>query len=333
MAIFRFPAFLSPAAGNASRSAAKYKAAKDYQYGVKPIQCGSKMTGSKYPPPGKLIDLGGYRMHLLCRGEGSPTVVMDSAFGGFALDWSLVQPEIAKFTQVCAYDRSGYAWSEPNPKASIRTSQQLVHELHMLLKTAGISGPYVLVAHSFGGLNVRLFADQYPNDVVGMVLLDVAHEDAEERIKISHEAQVSRFNFLAKLARFGIVRTWLFPKMVISMIPEYKKLPPELRAAQVAVALNPKSFQTAAGEANLFPEYAAKLRAARSLGDMPLIVLTPVSSSPTWMELQKELAGLSTQGKLITVEGTGHYIQLGRPDVVVDAVRQVVEAARRRLTW
>lgn len=169
------------------------------------------MTSHNYSPPGKLVDAGGYHMHILCRGEGSPTVVMDSAFGGFALDWSLVQPEIAKFTQVCAYDRSGYAWSEPNPKVPVRTSQQLVDELHTLLVTAGISGPFVLVAHSFGGLNVRLFADQYPNGVVGMVLLDVAHENAENRIKISHKAQVSRLNFLAK---FG--PTWPCTKMVVS---------------------------------------------------------------------------------------------------------------------
>jgi pimeloyl-ACP methyl ester carboxylesterase len=290
------------------------------------------MTRHNYPPPGKLVDIGGYHMHILCRGKGSPTVVMDSAFGGFALDWSLVQPEIAKFTQACAYDRAGYAWSESNPNAPVSTSQQLVHELHTLLETAGISGPYVLVAHSFGGLNVRLFADQYPNDVVGMVLLDVAHEDAEKHLKISHIAQASRFELLANLAQLGILRKWLFPKMVLSMIPEYKNLPPEVWAEQVAVSLNSENFRTAAGEANLFPEYAAKLRAARSLGDMPLIVLTPVSSSSTWMELQKELAGLSTQGRLIVVEGTGHYIQLGRPDVVIDAVQQIVEAARYRLT-
>ena len=111
-----------------------------------------------------------------------------------------------------------------------------------------------------------------------------------------------------------------------------QNLPPEVWAEQVAVALNSESFRTAAGEANLFPEYAAKLRKAGSLGNTPLIVLTPVSSSSTWMELQKELAGLSSQGKLLAVEGTGHYIQLGRPDVVIDAVREVVEAARHRLT-
>ena len=290
------------------------------------------MTRHNYPPPGKLVDVGGYRMHILCRGKGSPTVVMDSALGGFALDWSLVQPEIAKFTQACAYDRAGYAWSESNPNAPARTSQQLVHELRTLLETAGISGPYVLVAHSFGGLNVRLFAEQYPNDIVGMVLLDVAHEDAENRIKISHKALVSRLTLLANLAQLGIVRKWLFPKMTLSMIPEYKNLPPEVWAEQVAVALNSESFRTAAREANLFPEYAAKLRAARTLGDMPLVVLTPDSSSSTWMELQKELAGLSTQGRLTVVEGTGHYIQLGRPDAVIDALRQVVEAARYRLT-
>lgn len=286
------------------------------------------MTRHNYSPPGRLVDVGDYRSHILCSGHGRPTVVMDSAFGGFASDWSLVQPEIATFTQVCAYDRAGYGWSEPNPKAPVRTSQQLAHELHTLLETAGISGPYVLVGHSFGGWTVRLFADQYANEVVGMILLDAAHEDTEARLNVSHASMVSRLTLLAKLVRIGVVRKWLAPRMMRSMIPEYKNLPPEVWARHVAVALNPENFRTAAREAASLTESVAQIRATHGLGDLPLGVLTPMGSSSTWMELQKELAGLSTQGKLIVVEGTGHYIQLGRPDVVVDAVRQVIEAAR-----
>ena len=288
------------------------------------------MNIHKYPPPGKLVDVGGYRLHILCQGQGSPTVVMDSAFGGFASDWSLVQPEIAKFTGVCAYDRSGYAWSEPNPKETVRTSQQLVHELHTLLEKESISGPYVLVGHSFGGLNVRVFADQYPDEVVGMVLLDPAHEDAEARLNVSNESIVSRLNFQANLLRIGVVRKWLAPRMMVSMIPEYKNLPPEVWAMEVAVSLNSENLRTAAREAASATESMAQVRATHGLGDIPLIVMTSMAIPSSWMGLAKEMAGLSTQGRHVVVEGTGHYIQLGRPDAVIDAVRQVVEAARCR---
>ncbi len=288
------------------------------------------MSTHKYSPPGKLVDVGSYRMHILCRGEGSPTVVLDSAFGGFASDWSLVQPEIAKFTGVCAYDRSGYAWSEPNPKETVRTSRQLVHELHTLLEKESISGPYVLVGHSFGGLNVRVFADQYPDEVVGMVLLDPAHEDAEARLNVSNESIVSRLNFQANLLRIGVVRKWLAPRMMVSMIPEYKNLPPEVWAMEVAVSLNSENLRTAAREAASATESMAQVRATHGLGDIPLIVMTSMAIPSSWMGLAKEMAGLSTQGRHVVVEGTGHYIQLGRPDAVIDAVRQVVEAARRR---
>jgi pimeloyl-ACP methyl ester carboxylesterase len=283
------------------------------------------------PAPGTFVDAGGHRLHILCRGHGQPTVVMDSALGGFAFDWSLVQPEIAKFTRVCAYDRAGYAWSEPNPQAPVRTSGQLAHELHTLLETAGISPPYVLVGHSFGGWTVRLFADRFPGEVLGMVLVDAAPEDIETHLKLSTSSLASRLNFLARLVGIGVIRKRLAPGVMRSMIPDYKHLPPQVWARQAPVALKPESFRTAAREVASLRESAAQVRAARRLGDLPLLVLTPGSSSPVWMELQKDLAGLSTQGKLIRVEGAGHYIQLGRPDVVIEAVRQVVEAARRRL--
>jgi pimeloyl-ACP methyl ester carboxylesterase len=279
-----------------------------------------------------MVDVGGYQMHILCQGQGSPTVVMDSAFGGFASDWSLVQPEIARFTRACAYDRAGYAWSEPNPGETVRTSRQLVRELHTLLEKDGIAGPYVLVGHSFGGLNVRLFADQYPDEVVGMVLLDPAHEDAETRLHVSNESIVSRFNFQADLLRIGPVRKWLAPRMMLSMIPEYKNLPPEVWAMEVAVALNSENLHTAAREAASATESMAQVRATRGLGDMPLIIMTSMAMPSSWMGLAKEMAGLSIQGRHVAVEGTGHYIQLGRPDAVIDAIRQVVEAARHKQT-
>ena len=118
-----------------------------------------------YPPPGRLVDVGGYRLHIQCAGTGSPAVVLDAGLGGTSLDWNLVQKEMGLTTQVCAYDRAGMGWSETGPLP--RTPDQIARELHTLLTNAGIPGPYVLVGHSVGGKNVRMFALQYPDEVAG----------------------------------------------------------------------------------------------------------------------------------------------------------------------
>src|SRR5437588_5210224 len=134
----------------------------------------SAVDASHYPPPGKLVDIGGYRLHINCTGTGSPTVILDAGLGETSLDWSKVQPAVARFTRVCSYDRAGYGWSDTGPGP--RTSQQIVQELHLLLMHAQISGPYLLVGHSLGGLNMRLYAYRYPAEVAGMVLLDSTNE-------------------------------------------------------------------------------------------------------------------------------------------------------------
>jgi pimeloyl-ACP methyl ester carboxylesterase len=128
-----------------------------------------------YSPPGKLVDVGGYRLHLNCTGKGGPTVVLIAGGGDFSFDWSLVQPDVSRFTRVCSYDRAGLAWSDPGPIP--RTMRQEAYELHLLLKAARIKAPLVLVGHSIGGLIARVYAEQYPNEVAGIVLVDPTHED------------------------------------------------------------------------------------------------------------------------------------------------------------
>ena len=120
---------------------------------------------SRYPLPGKLVDVGGHRLHILSTGEGSPTVVMDSGLNGSSLDWSSTQPDVARFTRVCTFARVGHGWSDPGPKP--RSSQRIVDELDTLLVNAGIEGPFVMVGQSFGGMNVRLYATRHPEKVVG----------------------------------------------------------------------------------------------------------------------------------------------------------------------
>ena len=123
-----------------------------------------------YPPPGQMVDVGGYRLHINCMGTGTPTVVIDAGWGDWSLSWGWVQREVAKTTQVCTYDRAGMGYSEAGPLP--RNAEQFAKELHILLARANIAGPYVLAGHSLGGLPVRVFAHDYPTEVAGVVLID-----------------------------------------------------------------------------------------------------------------------------------------------------------------
>jgi pimeloyl-ACP methyl ester carboxylesterase len=134
----------------------------------------TKIDDYNYPPPGKMVDVGGFQLHINCTGKGKPTVVLEAGIASSSLDWALVQPEIAKFTSVCSYDRAGMGWSQESPNP--RTSMYMIEELHTLLKNANIPGPYIFVGHSFGGINVRLYASRYPDEVFGLVLVDSSHE-------------------------------------------------------------------------------------------------------------------------------------------------------------
>ena len=140
---------------------------------------GTEIYRRIYPPPGELVDVGGHSLHINCVGEGSPTVILESGSGATSVDWANIQPEVANTTRVCAYDRAGSGWSETGPGPG--DPQQIAGELHTLLGNAGIDGPYVLVGHSFGGLYVRMYAELYPNEVEGMVLVDSSHPEQSAR--------------------------------------------------------------------------------------------------------------------------------------------------------
>ena len=140
---------------------------------------GTEIYRRIYLPPGELVDVGGHSLHINCVGEGSPTVILESGSGATSVDWANIQPEVANTTRVCAYDRAGSGWSETGPEPG--DPQQIAGELHTLLGNAGIDGPYVLVGHSFGGLYVRMYAELYPNEVEGMVLVDSSHPEQSAR--------------------------------------------------------------------------------------------------------------------------------------------------------
>jgi len=152
----------------------------------------SKREKRKYPPPGEMVDVGGYKLHLYSAGSGGPAVILDAGLGCISTHWCLVQPEIAKFTQAVSFDRAGLGWSESSPFP--RTSKQIVQELHTLLINAHVPKPYVLVGHSFGGLNAQLYAATYPDEVLGLVLVDSGDEQMEKKMPPVLARQLQNFS-------------------------------------------------------------------------------------------------------------------------------------------
>jgi pimeloyl-ACP methyl ester carboxylesterase len=281
------------------------------------------------PMSGQLFDVGGYRMHIDCSGEGSPTVILESGLGDSSLSWRKVQPEIAKFTRVCSYDRAGLGYSDSS--SQFRTSKVIAGELHVLLKAAGVPPPYVVVGHSMGGFDVRVFAGLYRSEVAGMVLVDSSHPDQDNRfppeLKNMEGSWLREAEFLEYTAPFGV------PRLLGLCDPD-----PMQRAAEC----NYHSAHEGVAELKGFAESAAETSSSGSLGDMPLAVLSHDPDKPSadlpadlakptneaWEKMQEELTHLSTRGTQAIAKHSSHYIQIDRPDVVVDAVHNIVEQAR-----
>jgi pimeloyl-ACP methyl ester carboxylesterase len=284
------------------------------------------------PMSGKLVDADGRKMHIDCSGDASPanpTVILDSGLGDSYISWRKVQPQIAKFARVCSYDRAGIGYSEPS--AQPRTSQVIAEELHALLHAAGIAPPYILVGHSMGGFNVRLYANLYRNEVAGMVLVDASHPDQENRfpskLKDMEGSWMREAEFLEYTTPFGIPR-------LLGMCDD--------SAEQRAAECNFDSAREDVEELQSFSQSAAQTAASEPLGDIPLAVLShdpdkPLTDLPAdlakptndaWEKMQEELAKLSTRGTQTIAKNSAHYIQLDRPDVVIAAVRAIVDQAR-----
>ena len=280
-----------------------------------------KMAEDRYPPPGEMVDIGGYRLHLKCSGEGAPTVVMQAGAPAGSLTWDPVQSGIAEFTRACSYDRAGYAWSEAGPEP--RTTQQIVQELHALLRTAGIDPPYVLVGHSFGGVNAQMYASQYLEEISGMVLVDSSHPDQASRHDDLRQLKV--FSTLIRYtAPFGLARVLPIPRGAAD------KRDPAVKAMDLAMSRTTKSLRATASELAAMEVSLQQVGAAsRTLRDRPLVVLTQTGRvRDFWTKLQQDLSKLSSNSEWIAVEDAGHFIQLDQPQVVIEAVRKVVEATR-----
>lgn len=285
------------------------------------------------PLQGQLINVNGRKMHIDCTGQGSPTVILDSGLGDTYLSWQKVQPEIAKFVQVCSYDRAGIGYSDPSSQP--RTSGVIASELHELLQAAHVPPPYVLVGHSMGGYNVRVYAGLYRSEVAGVVLVDASHPDQENRFPSELKSMEGTWNreatFLEYATPFGIPR-------LLGLC--------DADAVVRAAECNWHSEREKVAEMKSFSQSAAEAASVTSLGDIPLVVLSHDPDKPSaefppdlakstneaWEKMQEELARLSTRGSQSIAKNSSHYIQFDRPELVIDAVRNVVEQVRQAET-
>jgi pimeloyl-ACP methyl ester carboxylesterase len=285
-------------------------------------------------------------------GKGLPPVVFEAGIAATSLSWRLIQHEIAKTTQTLSYDRAGLGWSGVSP--SPRDITQLVNELRALLDRCGIAAPRVLVAHSFGGLIAVAYAMRYPQELAGMVLVDPI--GAEEWADPAPRARsmLRRGIFLARcgkvLAHLGVVRFALnrlsggartMPKLIARassgrggsaflerIVGQISKLPPEVWPMIQSHWCDPKSFRAMARQLATLPECSAALLEemklkGRPVMETPFILLSAGDASPAQRAAQQRLVGRSTHGRLEVIDDSGHWIQLDRPDVVVDAIRAI----------
>src|SRR5215207_9359974 len=293
------------------------------------------------PAPGEMVSVSDHKLHINCMGEGSPTVITESGATGTSIEWSAwVQPEVAKATRVCAYERAGLGWSEAG--AGPRDATQINGELHALLKNAGIEGPYVLVGHSVGGHHVRVYADRYPEEVAGMVLVDAAHPDQFERIP-GMESGMTRIKAMSVLgpvlAATGVIR-------LTDMFPLPPGLPPLQRQQGENLSYQTPYLLAAFKEYGALPEAIAQVRNTGTLGEKPLAVVSASEHGASMMAdseaeavrveqaaqaLQEELTGFSSDSTFRVIEGSDHtsvVFDQSHAKQTSEEILKVVEAVR-----
>jgi pimeloyl-ACP methyl ester carboxylesterase len=290
-------------------------------------------------------------MHIQVTGEGTPTVVFESGMGASCLSWTLVRPQVAKFSRAVSYDRAGHGWSDP--ARGPRTARQIAQDLLTLLDATGVPGPYVLVGHSFGGYVNRAFAHLYRDKVAGMVLVDSLHP-AEWENPTPEQLRTIRVGLryawiAAWLARLGFVR-FCFARLARGspklgraaasafgagaasaaqrIVGEIRKLPAPILPIVRALWSQSKNFMSLRQHFAALPISAAQAAALTSLGDLPLVVLSGDHHAVSHTVLQRDLAHLSSHGRHQMASDSGHWIHLDCPEMVTSAIREVVTAAQ-----
>lgn len=267
------------------------------------------------PLPGDRYDIGGYSLHINCLGEGSPTIIIDVGLGDDSSDWQDLLQKSAQITRSCVYDRPGYGWSDYGPRP--RTSRRIAYELALLLKQADISPPYILVGHSFGGYNLRLFADSHPNDVAGIVLVEASHELQYDRLNIKLPPPYK--------GRRNIVIT---AKQVANP-----------SASQKPQILRDHAYRTASEEISALYQSSRQVQLNGNIPTVPLIVISRGKAEwygdddakqreKIWIELQQDLTRLSPISQHIFANHSGHDIPQQQPDIIIEAIDNVINLVR-----
>jgi pimeloyl-ACP methyl ester carboxylesterase len=305
----------------------------------------------RFPPLGELVQSGGVRLHLHRQGSGSPAVLFEAGIAGSLLGWALVQPQVAKFASTVSYDRAGLGWSDGC--ATPRTVDGMIAELSGALKQANIPGPYILVGHSFGGLLIRAFAHARPQDVAGMVFVDPvtirgwAEPTADQLWRVQVGAKLSRRGAL--LARIGLVRAvlsmliaggkWL-PKLVARvsagqgvstlerLAGEVSRLPDDVRPMVRAHWSRAQTFQAMASYLECLPGCAREAAEIPMPAGIPFAILSAGSATAEEVAEREAWVAGSGLGRHLRLPGTGHWLQLEVPEVVVETVRALVVAVR-----
>ncbi|MFT5585596.1 MAG: pimeloyl-ACP methyl ester carboxylesterase [Cognaticolwellia sp.] len=297
-----------------------------------------------YSPPGALFEVQGTQMHLLCMGDGEPTLVFESGLLSDIQSWDVVQPAISQTTRACSYDRSGLGYSEPvdHPQQAAEVAQRL----HSLLSAAGIEGDMVLVGASIGGLQVRQFAHQFPERVSGMVLVDSSHEQQVQRFGDTEaEGPSGILKVASLLAPIGMLRLSGFVEM------KFEESEISGQELEQAIAMQSQTHIPAAmtREVEAMKADMDANQPPPSLGDIPLIVLTqglPLEEEedfdpldlekieedkverPIWSQLQLELSQLSSQGTQVFAMKSDHHITDLEPELVISSIESVLETVR-----
>ncbi len=300
-------------------------------------------AAQKFPPLGKLVDIGGRRIQLDCRGTGSPTVIFESGLDlSGSLSWSAVHDEIAKTTRACAYSRAGIMWSDAHDTP--QNGKSIAEDLHATLSKAGEQGPFVLVGHSLGGPYIMIYTKYFGAEVAGLVFVDASHPDQIQRFDAV--AKISGSKLMQLIEKMGALLNWTGVVRVVADTSE--KMPNLPDGVDLAVkAYTPTSLWPMLKESEALEQTLAEAGTFRQLGHRPFFVLTSTASFPEkaiadlnitaeqakqhqeiWKQMQEELATWSSSSQHKLVPDAGHYIQFDRPDIVIEAVRSVVENVR-----
>ena len=286
----------------------------------------------RFSPPGRLVDIGGRRLHLVTAGEGSPTVVIIPALADNVLLWMRVLEGVAAETQACVYDRAGVGWSDPPPHGR-RTPDLMAADLHALLSAADVPPPYILVGHSAGGIIARRFYARHPRAVAGMLLAESSHEDQRHRFAAADWRRGPAFHITVAARRQARILGARRLAAGLGLLRDFdadiaREVSPEHADAYRAIMLSTRFRRTVVRELLMMTHTWGS---PPGLGSIPLTVLTatrqPESVKPAWVQMQEELAALSSDSEHVMCDA-GHYIHLDEPDLVIREIRDLVRRCR-----